>query len=81
MNKIEGIHYFHKDKKNLDLSDVNIVRFNIDELNYIDVQFKNGKVDTLYINGSSSISIMPTASNCVEIKIRSEFQTTLKDWY
>lgn len=79
MNKVEGIYYSYKDKGNLNLSDVNIIRFNIDVLNYIDVQFKNGKPDTLYINGSSAIQIMPTASNCVEIKIRSEFQNKLED--
>ena len=67
MGKIEGVYYGYKNKDNLNLSDADIIRFNIDELNYIDVQFKDG---TLNINGSSSIQIMPTASNSIDIKIK-----------
>jgi hypothetical protein len=79
MEKIEGVYYSYENKEDLDLSDVNTIRFNIDELNYIDVQFKNGKPDTLYINGSASIQIMPTASNCVEIKIKDGFESKIRD--
>ena len=67
MKKIEGVHYLYRNKNSLDLSDINIVRFNIDELNYINVQFKDG---ILNINGSSSIQIMPAASNSIDIKIK-----------
>ena len=79
MKKIEGIYYSYKEKDVLDLSDLNCVRFNIDELNYIDIHFKNGSTDIIHISGSSSIQIMPTASNCVDIKIRSELQNKLED--
>ena len=54
MKKIEGIHYSYENKEDLDLSDVSTIQFNIDELNYINVQFKNGSPDTLYINGNSN---------------------------
>ena len=67
MKKIEGRYYSYKEKDDLDLSDTNIIRFNIDELNYIDVQFKDG---VLNINGSSSIQIMPAASNSIDVKIK-----------
>lgn len=70
MKKIEGIYYSYEGKENLDLSDVNCIRFNIDELNHINIQFKNGEPDILYVNGLSSIQIMPITSNCVEIKMR-----------
>lgn len=75
MKKIEGIHYSYENKEDLDLSDVNTIQFNIDKLNYINVQFKNGSPDTLYINGSNSIQIMPTGSNAVEIKIKEGFES------
>lgn len=67
INKIEGIYYNYKNKTNLDLSEINKFRFNIDDLNYIDITFKNGELN---INGSSSIKIMPKASNSVDIEIK-----------
>lgn len=70
MKKVEGMYFPYKNKEDLDLSEVNVVRFNIDELNYIDVHFKNGSKDTIHISGSSSIQIMPTASNCIDVKIK-----------
>lgn len=66
MVKIEGTYFKHKEKDNLDLTDVNYIRFNIDELNYMDITFKNGE---LCINGSSSIKIMPRASNSISVSV------------
>jgi hypothetical protein len=68
MNKIEGIFYGFRNKENIDLSKTDIIRFNISETQYIDVQLKDGIMD---IQGSDAIKItLNGGCNCINVSMK-----------
>jgi hypothetical protein len=67
MKKVEGIFYSFKKKENMDLSEVDVVRFNVNDEQYIDVRIKDGIISVM---GSQAIKITMTAgSNAINVGI------------
>lgn len=65
MKKIEAIRYSFKEST--DLSDVNIIRFNLNEEQHIDISLKDGKIN---IMGSEALKVTMTGGcNSVNIGI------------